>query len=252
MEQPKQENILYLQMEDKIAKLSIEVNIDELENLIEEMILKCSKVRRVENAVETSYYFKNYFADGHYRNVSMQILEEPYHDCGYGDDDHPGKRIVSYTHYDFPYLIDCLMDIVDGIKKGRNVNLNLHFPKSEKQKAYLDSLMVTAKSSEEYLRKVREAAEAIMKETENVTHLPEEEISSYYGRILDCFIVDAAEIMPMETIEHFLQYFTFINSEQLELEHHILNSEKMDPVYRKHLLEQMKELKDDPKKYTLY
>ncbi len=237
MEQPRQNSLFYFQMEDKIAKLFIHINIAGLEEIIEQMVLNCSRIIRVENALETTYCFRNYDKDSHYRDVSEHVLTRPYYDKDDVDIYCPGKRIVSYTHYEYPYFIDHLMDIVNRVKRGESVKLNLKFPEESK---------------EDYLEKIRKGTMKIREETANVIEFPKKDLCEYYDQILNCISVFGVEIMPIEIVRDFMQYFEFIRQENLEFPQNVLQMESMDPLLREHFIRQMKALEGKSKKYDIY
>jgi len=242
---------IFMNIKNQIWKLNITIDTKKLFELVENIITNCSYIEVVVNEKEVSYYFKDLYNDPHYRDVKERIIKYPYHDAGYGYDDHPGERIVSYKYYNYPEIVNKLIEILNGnvesittlfFKKNNNNELNL-----EKEVEGLAKILSSDIKDNDKIKYLQELE--IKLEKNSKTQKTLKKVSVYYDEIMSCFDITEVQTTTQEEIKAFFDYFSFLQYDENLFRKKIIQIESLDSYIKSWLIQKIEQ--SGNKEYTL-
>lgn len=237
----------FIKKDDQILKINLKINKSQIVQIINGIILNCSRVEKISAKKEVSYHFDDYQSNPHYRNVKINNIRSPFRDCGYGDDDHPGERIVSYTYYDYPSIVDELFCLISNSSKF-NIKFSEVEDKSldlEARGKELEEILVSNLNDKEKINQIRKLAENLVKDTDPEVKFATQKVNDYFQSILDCldFIVDG--VSTEKEIDDFYRFYSFLKPNREDYEENITSIDDLDPIMREKLLHSINDEKKE-------
>lgn len=201
---------IFLQDKEEIIRLAVSIDYESLLKLKKEIIVDCSKVntktekKRYHNFERFMNSFKN---DDHYELLEYKIIQDSYHDCGYGDDDKEGIIEITYKEYNYPSIVDNISQILKG-KFGGELGFNISFDQDDndkQRKSFFEESISTEVSlvlddtQLDFCEKRKKILELLHKE-QNLGDASEDNkaiLNHYYKKIFDCFIINDINYCPL-------------------------------------------------------
>lgn len=241
----KQHTPIFIRIDDQILKLHINIDKEQLQLIIKQMINNCSIITNVNNYKEITYNFKDYYLDPHYKNVKIRVEEYPYHDAGYGDDDHPGIRYVSYTYYDYPKLIDELISICHEDEETIK-SFNIPFGDSkdklldlQEEENRIHEILNSIVSESEKWKELRAFTSDMAEYADPNKIKPTMRIKDYFGDIMSCFNLVKVEVSTKEDIKNFYQFYSFLEFSEEDFDEAIPSIDDKDPIIKEWIIKEI-------------
>ena len=239
------EKYIFLLIGENVVRLKTSINVDALKELKEQIILKCSSVKKGIQEERIGHSLYDYEKDDHYRNVKINVIQHEYRDAGYGYDDKPEISTATYDYYDYPRIVDQISEILKG-NFGEELGFNISFdetatlkqnPSIEKVADEINKLLRNQNLSQKEMMKKFTKLKEKYEEVEQYIQNPGK-AEQYYKKIFDCFIQEKLCSFDLKSIK---QTFDFMKIPSSNFESKLISIDSLDLILQQFILKRIKE-----------